>query len=46
MAISGYRAIDDKRLKPTKENEIAPTSKNIVKICQLTKLRDLPVALS
>ena len=41
-AISGYKAIGDKRLKPTKKNEIAPTSKDIVKICQLTRLRDLP----
>ena len=42
IAIRGYKAIDGKRLKPTKRNEIAPTNKNIVKICQLTRLRDLP----
>ena len=41
MAITGYKAIDDKRPNPTKRNEIPPTSKNIVKTCQLTRLSDL-----
>ena len=42
MTIRGYKAVDDKRLKPTERNERAPTSKNIVKTCQLTRLSDLP----
>ena len=41
MTITGYEAIVDKRPKPTTRNEIAPTSKNIVKTCQLTRLSDL-----